>query len=75
METAVRTKFLVDEKSTRIAGTTIHFSPVKEGSEENVEHFKKLPAGGLELIFSDEEMTKQFNVGDHVYVDISPASL
>jgi hypothetical protein len=73
METEVRTKFKVDVVTKSVLGTSIHFSPVLDGSEENTEFAKELPTGGLELIFADEKKADQFAVGDYAYVDITPA--
>ena len=55
------------------AVSTIHLSPVYEGSEENKEFFAYTPGGEITLGCANPSATAEFEQGKEYYVDFTPA--
>lgn len=75
----VRAKFKVTSV-TRSAGWdgvkelhTIKLQPVTGGSVGNGKFYASTPSGNIELGFINEEIGKQFDIGQEFYVDFTPA--
>jgi hypothetical protein len=76
----VRAKFVVQSITTHKAWNgpglmgTVHLTPVTSGSDENKAFFDATPGGKIELGTVNEEVLKQFAIGDEFYVDFTLAS-
>ena len=72
---SARAKFRVTSKTvSETNGTSLAMTAVMGGSTENEDFFKWSPAGSLNLSTINDEVGKQFDVGDEVYVDLTKAA-
>lgn len=76
---SVRAKFKVT-KVEQVEGqpsgailSTVHLSPVINGSPENEQFYKYTPSGGMTLGTVNAEAAKHFTPGREFYVDFTPA--
>lgn len=75
----VRAKFVVNSitmskawNGPRLMGT-VKLLPVTSGSDENKSFYEATPGGSIELGTVNEDVLKQFSIGDEFYVDFTPA--
>lgn len=66
---SVRCKFVCSFKE----GTSVHFSPVYSGSEENKKFFQATPGGQIAFYTVNESALEQFEQGKEYYVDFTLA--
>ena len=72
---SARAKFRVISKTvSETNGTSLSMTAVMDGSTENEDFFKWSPAGSLTLNTINDEVGKQFYLGDEVYVDLTKAA-
>lgn len=70
----VRCKFSCFQNSeVRLGEHTIRLHPVYQGEGENKLFWKYTPAGMLEFQSTNDEASKQFEVGKEYYIDIIEA--
>jgi len=71
---AVRAKFICTGKTTTPEnGSTITFSAVVNGSDENRSFFKWTPSGSLTLQTVNDAAADQLEQGKEYYIDLTPA--
>lgn len=76
---SVRAKFYVNSITHSKWGmedavlATVKLGPVTSGSKENKQFYAYSPAGQIELGTINEEVAKQFHIGEEFYVDFTPA--
>ena len=76
---SVRAKFVVNTITRQLFGNqgegqVIKLSPVYGDSPENKEFYKWTPAGSIELGTVNPDAAKQFELGQEMFVEFTPAN-
>jgi len=70
---SVRAKFKVEEVTQSTNGHSVRLVPVTGGSPENESFFKWTPWGEIKIGTINADAAKQFQPGQQIYVDFTPA--